>query len=120
MARETLSTHSGEHHGSSASSDNYGQPAAREATLDLAAMPSPPDKARPSRRRGDGSLVISELTLRKAIGLLGVPLPVILALGCWLRGGCTTFESSISAYYGTDMRDVFVGVLLAIALFMFS
>ncbi len=83
-------------------------------------MPSPPDKARRSRRRGDGSLLISELTLRKAVGLLGVALPVIVAMGCWLRGGCTTLESSISAYYGTDMRDVFVGILFAIALFMFS
>ena len=78
---------------------------------------------RPAHRRdprlGD-SLLVSYLTLRRAVGLIGVTFPVLLSVGCWASGGCTGIEDSISAYYGTDMRNFFVGLLFAIALFMFS
>ena len=65
-------------------------------------------------------LVVSYLTLRKAVGILGVALPVLLAAGCFVLGRCDHLEPSISDYYGTPMRDLFVGLLFAIGLFLFS
>jgi len=64
-------------------------------------------------------LVISYLTLRAAVGIVGVALPPVLSGGCLLLGDCRSLERSISSYYGTGMRDVFVGLLFAIAFFMF-
>ena len=65
------------------------------------------------------SLVISYLNLRKAIGIIGIALPFVLVVGKWLldRPG---IQSSISAYYHTVMPDVFVGILCAIGVFLFS
>jgi hypothetical protein len=65
------------------------------------------------------SLVISYLDLRKAIGIIGTALPFVLAIGKVLLGS-PGIQSSISAYYYTAMRDVFVGSLCAIAVFLFS
>lgn len=65
------------------------------------------------------SLVFSYLELRRAIGVLGLLLPFLLALGGWLFFG-QTLQPSLSAYYYTPMRDVFVGVLFAIGFFLFS
>jgi len=65
-------------------------------------------------------LVISYLTLRKAIGVLGIALPVVLPLGDLTFGGGHGLQPTISDYYGTPMRDVFVGLLFAIGLFLFS
>jgi hypothetical protein len=67
------------------------------------------------------------LRLRKAIGLVGLALPFVLAAGENLRnalvpraprpgGGWT--ELSISAYYHGGLRDVFVGSLVAIGIFL--
>ena len=68
----------------------------------------------------DRSLVISYLTLRKVVGFLGVLFPVIMSVGCFLSGNCHGVEDSLSAYYGTDMRNLFVGLLFAIGFFFFS
>jgi hypothetical protein len=68
----------------------------------------------------EDGLVISYLTLRRAVGILGMMLPVVLAAGCFIVGHCRGLEPSISDYYGTAMRDVFVGLLFAIGLFLFS
>jgi hypothetical protein len=68
----------------------------------------------------DDTLVIPYLMLRKAVGFLGMLLPVILVAGCPLVGPCRGIEDSISAYYGTGMRDEFVGLLFAIGLFLYS
>lgn len=67
----------------------------------------------------DNPLVISYLGLRKAIGIIGTALPFVLAFGNILLEG-PGIESSISAYYYTAMRDVFVGSLCAIAVFLMS
>ena len=64
--------------------------------------------------------VISFLTLRKAIGILGIALPIIIVIGSTTCGGCEEIQSSISRYYHTNMRDVFVGILCATALFLFA
>lgn len=63
--------------------------------------------------------VISYLSLRKAIGLLGILLPVVLAFG-YLLLGCLGIQPSISDYYHTPLRDLFVGIIAAVALFLFA
>lgn len=69
--------------------------------------------------QSEQSLVVSYLTLRTAIGVLGCLFPFVLSLGAALvfqRG----IQESISAYYYTGMRDVFVGILCAIGVFLLS
>ena len=65
------------------------------------------------------SLVFSYLALRKAIGILGVALPFALCLGALIFYR-TGIQSSLSSYYYTGMRDVFVGALWAIGFFLLS
>jgi len=72
-----------------------------------------------SKNAATSSLVISYLTLRKAVGLIGVSLPFVLVVGKWLTQGWG-IQSSMSAYYYTSMRDVFVGSLCAIGVFLLS
>ena len=64
-------------------------------------------------------LVLSYLGLRKAIGVIGISLPFVLAFGKIILGS-PGLQSSISEYYYTGMRDVFVGSLCAIAVFLLS
>jgi hypothetical protein len=64
-------------------------------------------------------LVISYLSLRRAVGIIGTALPFVLVAGKWLLDGWG-LQSSISAYYYTSMRDVFVGSLCAIGVFLLS
>ena len=65
------------------------------------------------------SLVYSYLELRRIIGLLGILFPFILALGALIFFSTGT-QSSVSAYYHTEMRDVFVGILFAIGFFLLT
>src|SRR4030088_235470 len=65
------------------------------------------------------ALVISYLGLRKAVGIIGIALPFVLAFGKILLEG-PGILNSVSAYYHTGMRDVFVGSLCAIAIFLMS
>jgi hypothetical protein len=60
----------------------------------------------------------SFLALRAAVGFLGIALPLLLVAGDGLMLAGEVPRSSLSAYYHTDMRDVFVGVLCAIAFFL--
>lgn len=66
-----------------------------------------------------GALVTSYLKLRQFIGFLGIVLPIMLFLG-----GVVVFHTglrpSLSDYYHTGMRDVFVGTLWAIGVFLIS
>lgn len=66
------------------------------------------------------SQVISYLSLRRIIGILGILLPVVLVVGSVVACGCTELQHSISAYYHTGMRNLFVGILSGVALFLFS
>jgi drug/metabolite transporter (DMT)-like permease len=61
----------------------------------------------------------SYLALRKAVGWTGILLPIALLLGNTLLFGGSFPEPSISLYYHTPMRDVLVGGLCAVALFLF-
>jgi len=60
---------------------------------------------------------VTYYTLRKAVGIVAVGLPFALALPWWLLG-CHSFEKSISQYYYTPMRNLFVGSLCGIAMFL--
>ena len=78
-------------------------------------------KAKPKPLTADNQndlYVQNYLNLRKAIGLIGVLLPFVLAIGGLLGG--TSLQTSLSSYYHTPMRDVFVGSLCAMAVFFWS
>ncbi len=66
------------------------------------------------------SLVISYLSLRRLIGVLGMALPVVVMLWGWTICGCFKVLPSISDYYSLRTRDAFVGILCAIACFLFT
>lgn len=68
----------------------------------------------------DDDVVVSYLTLRRVVGVLGVALPVVLAVWGFLLVGGIELQSSISHYYGLRTRDAFVGILFAIAWFLFT
>jgi len=61
----------------------------------------------------------SYLALRKTVGWIGILMPFVLLLGNLLIFGGTVFQPSISLYYHTPMRDILVGALCAVALFLF-
>ncbi|PST83360.1 DUF998 domain-containing protein [Pedobacter yulinensis] len=63
---------------------------------------------------------LSYRRLRKMVGVLGFCFPFALAFGSLLSGACTELQSSISGYYHTNMRDLFVGVLCVVAFFFFA
>lgn len=61
----------------------------------------------------------SYLSLRKAVGWIGILLPFVLVLGHLIIFNGNSVLDNMSVYYHTGMRDVFVGALCAIALFLF-
>ncbi|HEX2432788.1 MAG TPA: hypothetical protein VHI55_02455 [Gaiellaceae bacterium] len=64
--------------------------------------------------------VRSYLIMRVVVGALGVLLPLLLVLiGRWLDGE-PWFRDSLSAYYYSGVRELFVGVLSAIGVFLFT
>jgi len=63
-------------------------------------------------------LVVSYIGVRRAIGLSGLLLPILLGPGGWLFFGIE-FQDNMSSYYHTPLRDVFVGTLCAIGVFLF-
>ena len=67
----------------------------------------------------ENSMVISYLTMRKVIGVLGASLAFLCIIG-GLLFGAGVVESSISAYYLTNMRDLFVGILFMAGAFLLS
>ncbi len=72
--------------------------------------------------------VISYLALRRSLGVLGIALPFILIIGnalIYLFAPTTEhkaeiFKSSISHYYYTGTGSIFVGILFAYAMFLYS
>lgn len=60
------------------------------------------------------------LAHRRNIGLLAMGLPFIVWLGGLIIPPHVGIRSSISAYYHTVMRDVFVGVLFSIGFFLLT
>lgn len=64
------------------------------------------------------TLVVSYLDIRRAIGVSGLLLPVLLGPVGWLAFGIE-FQDNMSSYYHTPLRDVFVGTLCSIGIFLF-
>ena len=62
-------------------------------------------------------LVLSYLGLRKGIGIIGIGLPFVLIIGKWVLES-PGISDSLSAYYYTVTRDIFVGSLWATAVFL--
>ena len=65
------------------------------------------------------NLTHSYLALRNAVGWIGISLPFVLMFGVYFIYGGDFTLVTISQYYYSGMRDVFVGALCAIALFLF-
>ncbi|MBU2590656.1 MAG: DUF998 domain-containing protein [Nitrospinae bacterium] len=63
------------------------------------------------------SPVISYKNLRTLIGILGMLLPAVCYFGGRLFAGLP-LQPSISFYYHTNVRDAFVGLLVAVGMFM--
>lgn len=83
--------------------------------------PSSPDRAprnSGAAQRDQNDLVLSYLSLRRAIGMLGYFLPA--ALIAWSLGFGSGILDSISDYYYSPMREVFTGTLAALAVFLWS
>jgi asparagine N-glycosylation enzyme membrane subunit Stt3 len=66
------------------------------------------------------TLVNNALTLRRAIGSLGLALPFVLVIGNLIFSSCKWVQNSLSMYYFTFMGDAFVGILVAISVFFYN
>jgi len=64
--------------------------------------------------------IISYNTLRIAVGVLGITLPFILYFGTILLDKETQLLNSISSYGHKRIGNGFVGILAAVALFLYS
>ena len=63
------------------------------------------------------SLIISYLGLRRIIGIIGICHPIVLYFGgVWVFS--TGLQTSMSSYYYTGMRDVFVGLIFVSGFFL--
>lgn len=65
-------------------------------------------------------LSLSYLSIRKTIGMLGLLFPFILIAGSFAFGNCQSIQPSISDYYHSNMRDVFVGYVCSLSLFLIA
>jgi uncharacterized protein YacL len=65
------------------------------------------------------SFLISYINLRRLIGCLGICLPGICFLGALLFSH-TPLQESVSYYYYTNSRDLFIGVLIGVSFFLLT
>ena len=70
-----------------------------------------------------GPWIISYLTLRKTIGVLGISLVPVLVIGSFIidhliNGQPAAIETSVSAYYYTSMRNELEGIIFGIGMFL--
>ena len=64
--------------------------------------------------------VMSFLLLRQLIGILGILLPFVLAIGTIFIGNCSELQPSISHYFYSIMHIVFVGTLCVLGGFLIT
>lgn len=64
-------------------------------------------------------LIISYFTLRRTIGFLAFFLPPALVFGSFILDHTKYIQVSMSAYYHTGVRNLLVGVICGISLFLF-
>lgn len=62
------------------------------------------------------AFVLSYIGIRRAVGISGLLLPLVLALGGLAFG--IPIQDNISSYYHTPLRDIFVGTICAIGVFL--
>lgn len=80
-----------------------------------------PDMLHECKESNDGTsltYVKSFLLLRMLIGVIGIALPFLLVFGKRLLFDDDDLGTSLSGYYHTGVRDIFVGSLCAIAVFL--
>jgi len=70
------------------------------------------------REKAPAPLIMSYLLMRVLIGVIAVLLPFALILANWIIGHGV--QSSVSGYYYTPMRNLLVGSLCAIGVFLIS
>jgi len=56
--------------------------------------------------------------IRRAIGYLGLSLPILLVALSFIPFFKTSLQPSISHYYFTNLREIFTGTLCAVGLFL--
>jgi hypothetical protein len=70
------------------------------------------------QRNAEGDqLIVSYMVLRRAVGWIGTLLPVVLIVGNAISSTASR-PDSMSGYYYTDMRNIFVGALCALGVFL--
>lgn len=82
------------------------------------ARPSDLPEAETSSGRTSHQLVVSFLTTGRAIAFLGLFLPASMLLWSLLTG--SSIRGSLSEYYYTPVRDLMVGTLISMAVFLWS
>ena len=65
-----------------------------------------------------GNDVITFRRIRKAIGILGISLPIILIIFSLIKVSNTGMQFSISHYYYTNFREILTGILCSVGLFL--
>jgi hypothetical protein len=71
------------------------------------------------KKQPPSELIHSYLDLRNSLGWIGILLPFVLMIGMHFLFDGNAIQKTISQYYYTGMRDVLVGSLCAIGLFLF-
>jgi hypothetical protein len=61
--------------------------------------------------------MISYMAFRKLVGWVAIALPIVVWVGAYVRE-TIPMQDSISAYYYTSMRDLFVGFLCAVGVYL--
>lgn len=64
--------------------------------------------------------LIHYLTIRRLVGTLGIIFPVLLIIFGNYLNNCSTIQESLSAYYHTNARDVFVAVMIITGTLFFT
>lgn len=65
------------------------------------------------------NIIISYITQRRLIGIMGILLPFICIAGGLLFSG-TAIQESVSVYYYSNMRDFFVGLMSVVSIFLIT
>ena len=68
--------------------------------------------------KGTGPMVVSYLGVRRAVGAVGLALPIALGPVGWLVFDIP-FQQNMSSYYHTGLRDLFVGSMCTIGVLLF-
>jgi hypothetical protein len=79
------------------------------------------ESSEPDSGRGgdyDRPMVMSYMTMRKFVGGIGILLPFVLYVGNQIIG--YGVQPSMSGYYYTPMRNIFIGALCALAIFLIT